>query len=69
VLKQFFHVDKDAEVNMNNPGVSYVDPMQHKEKIADEAHCLAEGTWFLKDFFDNFKKTKLIVEIDQSTSL
>lgn len=66
VLKRFFRISEEAEVNMNNPGASYVNPTQHQDKITEEAHRLSEASWFLKDFFDSCKKAKLTVAIDRS---
>lgn len=65
VAKRFFCLTSDNMDNDLPQKVGVVDPDEHKEAIESEAHRLAEGHWFLKEFY-SLCITKPKLHVDKS---
>ena len=63
MAKRFFRVTS-SDMDDDSDQLRAVDPDVQKEAIENEAHRLAKGQWFLKEFY-SFCSTKAKVSVDK----
>ncbi|KDR78004.1 hypothetical protein GALMADRAFT_138162 [Galerina marginata CBS 339.88] len=67
VAKRFFRATSDHDQAMTDDSdaieqVTVIDPQEQKEAIENEAHRLAEGVWFLKEFYTHCSMKEVSVD-------
>jgi hypothetical protein len=63
VAKHFFRIRDSSDMEDDSNGLGVVASDEQKEAIENEAHRLAEGQWFLKEFYALcFTKSKISVD-------